>query len=56
LSSIVTGFNGEWPNSKGSWWWFDLGLGNLDKSRKGAWTNINEEDSEYSLAFNEQVN
>lgn len=50
LSSVVSGF--ERPNSKGSSKWrFDLGLGRLDKSWKGAWTNINEEESEYSEAF-----
>jgi len=52
---MVTGFKPEWPSSKGSRWKFDLGLGRLDKSRKGARTNINEEDSEYSVAFKEQV-
>ena len=55
LSSMVTGFKPEWPSSKGSRWKFDLGLVRLDKSRKGARTNINEEDSEYSVAFKEQV-
>ena len=43
----------ERPNSKGSRRRFDLGLGQLDKSRRGARTNINEEDSEYSVTLNQ---
>ena len=52
LSFAVTGFNQDWPNSKGSKWRFDLSS-NLGKGRWGARTNINEEDSEYSVALNQ---
>lgn len=52
LSFAVTGFNEDWPNSKGSKRKFDL-VSKFGKSWWGAKTNINEEDSEYSVALNQ---
>ena len=52
LSFTVAGFNKERPTSKGSKRKFDLGMVTMDKSRRGAWTNINDEDSEISANIN----